>query len=209
MTDAPTAWWLVRHAPTDNPGRMVYGALDLDVILPAPAMFEALSAMLPEDPVWLVTPLSRTRRTLDEILRARGVSREGGRPEIHVEPAFAEQNFGAWEGRPSAEVWDEIRHEEVSWPADIRPPDGETFSEVAARVGAAAADWSARLRGRTVVAVLHSGSIRGFLAAAMGGPPAAALSYVVDTLSVTRCDDLGGLGWRVGFVNRLPSPPPQ
>lgn len=206
MTEGrPTEWWLVRHAPTANPDKWVYGALDLDIVAPEPAAFAALSDMLPSDPVWLVTPLSRTRNTLEGILRARGIAD----PEIHVEPGFAEQDFGAWEGRPSAEVWAEIREDAARWPADIRPPGGETFSEVAARVRAAAHDWSERLAGRTVVAVIHSGSIRGFLAAAMGGMPASALSYVVETLSVTRCDYLGAQGWRVGFVNRVPSPPPR
>ena len=203
MNDATTEWWLVRHAPAVNPDRTVYGALDLDVTLPPPEVFEALSAMLPADPVWLATPLTRTMKTLDGILQARGA--EGA--EIHIEPGFAEQHFGDWEGRPSAEVWAEIREEDKTWPADIRPPGGESFSDVARRVAEAAAGWSERLRGRAAVAVVHSGSIRAFLAAATGSPPEAALSYVIDTLSVTRCDDLGPLGWRVGFVNRLPSPP--
>ena len=205
MSDGITEWWLVRHAPAVNPERTVYGALDLDVTLPPPEVFEALSAMLPADPVWLATPLTRTMKTLDGILRARGA--EGA--EIHIEPGFVEQHFGDWEGRPSAEVWAEIREEDKTWPADIRPPGGESFSDVAARVAESAAAWSERLRGRAAVAVVHSGSIRAFLAAATGAQPEAALSYVIDTLSVTRCDDLGPLGWRVGFVNRLPSPPPR
>ena len=71
MSAAATEWWLVRHAPAVNPGRAVYGALDLDVALPPPEVFAALSDMLPADPVWLATPLSRTRKTLDGILRAR------------------------------------------------------------------------------------------------------------------------------------------
>lgn len=205
MTDAATEWWLVRHAPTINPDGLVYGALDLDVTLPGPAVLEALSGMLPDDPVWMVSHQSRARRTLEGILSVRGIDD----PEIVEEPAFGEQDFGEWEGRPGAEVWAEIRASEKSWPADIRPPGGESFSDVAARVAPAAAAWSDRLRGRAVVAVLHAGSIRGFLATAMGGDAPAALSYVVDTLSVTRCDHLGEKGWRIGFVNRLPSRPPQ
>ena len=43
----------------------------------------------------------------------------------------------------------------------------------------------------------------GFLSAAMGGAPVEALSYSVETLSVTRCDHLGPESWRVNFVNRL------
>ena len=205
MTGRATEWWLVRHAPTVNPDRLVYGALDLDIVPPTAAEAAALSDMLPDDPVWIVSSLSRARATLDAILAARGAAGA----EVHVEPAFSEQNFGAWEGRPSADVWAEIRDAEKSWPADITPPGGESFSELARRVSGAAQLWSDRLRGRSVVAVIHSGSIRSFLSAAMGGAPLAALSYVVDTLSVTRCDNFDADSWRVGFVNRLPVSPPR
>lgn len=200
MTDQKTEWWLVRHAPTVNPHKTVYGSLDLDIHMPPAEAFEALSGVLPEDPIWMVSNLSRTRKTLDGILAARNTTPA----EVHVESAFAEQHFGDWEGRPSADVWAEIRDSEKTWPADIRPPGGETFSEVAARVGSAAGRWSEKFAGRQVVAVLHAGSIRSFLSTAMGGAPVESLSYVVDTLSVTRCDYLGPESWRVGFVNRPP-----
>ena len=201
MTGDATEWWLVRHAPTVNPDKAVYGALDFDIAMPPAAAFAALSDALPDDPVWMISQLSRTRKTLDGILAARGVGDADA--EIHVESRFAEQNFGDWEGRPSAEVWAEIRDADKTWPADIRPPGGETFSEVAGRVGEAARDWSPKLAGRPVVAVIHAGSIRGFLSLAMGGAPVAALSYSVETLSLTRCDCIGPDSWRVNFVNRL------
>ena len=200
MTDQTTEWWLVRHAPTVNPYNTVYGSLDLDINMPTAEEFASLSGLLPDEPIWMVSNLSRTRKTLDGILAARDLTPGA----VHVESAFAEQNFGDWEGRPSAEVWAEIRDTKKTWPADIRPPGGETFSEVAARVGTAAARWSEEFSGRQVVAVLHSGSIRSFLSTAMGGAPVQSLSYVVDTLSITRCDYLGPSKWRVGFVNRLP-----
>ena len=195
-----TEWWLVRHAPTVNPGGIVYGAMDLDIEAPPRERFAALSDMLPREPAWMVSNLSRTRRTLDGILRARGAADA----EIIEEPAFAEQDFGSWEGRPRAEVWAEISGAGLNWPGDARPPGGESFSEVAARVAEAADRWSGRLRGRPVVAVIHAGSIRGFLAAAMGGAAGEALRFAVDTLSVTSCDR--GEVWRVAFVNR-PAPP--
>jgi alpha-ribazole phosphatase len=204
MTELPTEWWLVRHAPTINPDKMVYGSLDLDVELPPTETFEALSEMLPIEPVWMISNLSRTRKTLDRILAARGTILDEVSDDIHIEPHFAEQHFGEWEGRPSAEVWAEIRDAKKSWPADITPPGGENFSQVAARVKTAALYWSERLRGRPVVAVLHSGSIRSFLSAAMGDQAVAALSYSVDTLSVSRCDYFAPGSWRIGFVNRRP-----
>ena len=199
MNGEATEWWLVRHAPTVNPDKAVYGALDFDIHLPSPETFQALSDVLPDDPVWMISHLSRTRKTLDGILAARG---ENG-ADVHIEERFGEQNFGDWEGCPSADVWVEIREDDKSWPADIRPPGGETFSEVAGRVHEAALHWSDRLSGRSVVAVLHAGSIRGFLSTAMGRQPVAALSYSVETLSVTRCDYLAPDSWRVNFVNRL------
>jgi len=198
MTAQPVQWWLVRHAPTINPDRTVYGSLDLDIEMPTANVFDALSDLLPADPVWMVSNLSRTRKTLQGILDARGISGA----EIHVEPHFAEQHFGDWEGRPSADVWAEIREEDKSWPADIRPPGGETFSEVAARVRGAALNWTDKIGDRPIVAVIHSGSIRGFLATAMGDAPLEALTYSVETLSVTRCDCFGPDQWRIGFVNR-------
>ena len=203
MTDKPTEWWLVRHAPTINPNKTVYGSLDLDIELPHPSTFAVLSDMLPADPVWMISNLSRTRKTLDGILAARGIQGDTS-PEVHVEPGFAEQHFGEWEGRPSADVWAEIRDAGKSWPADIQPPGGESFSQVAARVKSAALDWSEKFSGRHVVVVLHSGSIRSFLSTAMGDAPVEALTYSVETLSVTRCDYFGPESWRVGFVNRLP-----
>ena len=199
MSGEAIQWWQVRHAPTVNPENAVYGALDFDIHMPAPETFQALSDVLPDDPVWMISHLSRTRKTLDGILAAR----DAHDADFHVEERFGEQNFGDWEGRPSAEVWAEIREDDKSWPADIRPPGGETFSEVAGRVHEAALDWSDRLAGRSVVAVIHAGSIRGFLSAAMGRQPVAALSYSVETLSVTRCDYLRPESWRVNFVNRV------
>jgi alpha-ribazole phosphatase len=199
MTVGPTEWWLVRHAPTINPDKAVYGELDLDIQMPSAETFRALSDTLPDSPVWMVSHLSRTSKTLEGILAARG----HGDAEYNIEERFGEQNFGDWEGRPSKDVWAEIRENDKSWPADIRPPGGETFSEVAARVHEAALDWSKKLAGQSVVAVIHAGSIRGFLSAAMGGPPVQALSYSVETLSITRCDYIDSENWRVNFVNRL------
>ena len=200
MSDQVTEWWLVRHAPVANPDDLAYGILDLGVILPPEAHFRSLSAMLPDDPAWMVSNLSRTRLTLDAILGARGVDDA----EIFEEPDFAEQHFGDWEGRSRLDLWDELNDAGMSW-HEMKPPGGERFSEVAERVSAAAETWSRRLRGRSVVAVIHAGSVRGFLAAALGVRPQAVSSFMIDTLSVTRCDRFDADAWRVLFVNRLAS----
>ena len=73
MTGMSTEWWLVRHAPTINPEKAVYGVLDFDIQTPPPESFDALSAFLPDDPVWMISHLSRTRKTLEGIVAARGL----------------------------------------------------------------------------------------------------------------------------------------
>ena len=199
MEKKVTEWWLVRHAETVNPKKIVYGKLDLDIDIPTKTTCKALSEILPKKPVWIATDLLRTQKTLNGILSVRGYADA----EVNIEPAFAEQNFGEWEGRSSAEVWKQIKKSHKSWPADIRPPGGETFSEVAERVKTAALSWSKIMLDRQVVAVLHAGSIRSFLSAAMGSEPTAALSYSIDNLSITKCDFFPPDKWRIGFVNRV------
>ena len=97
MSGEAIQWWLVRHAPTVNPENAVYGALDFDIHMPAPETFQALSDVLPDDPVWMISHLSRTRKTLDGILAAR----DAHDADFHVEERFGEQNFGDWEGPES------------------------------------------------------------------------------------------------------------
>lgn len=201
MSVAVTEWWLVRHAPVENPTAFVYGALDLEAILPPPEEMEALAAVLPPDPVWMDSGMARARRTLEALLEARGAAGA----EIRGEPGFAEQDFGEWEGRTREELWRELNRPGVSW-TDLQPPGGERFSDVARRVAAAAEAWSRRLPGRSVVAVVHAGSVRGFLSAALGLGPDAAAAFAVENLSVTRCDRFDSGAWRVPFVNRLASP---
>ncbi len=202
MNPDVTEWWLIRHAPVSNPDQIVYGSLDMDIEPPSEDHFHALSSSLPENPVWMVSNLSRTWRTLEGILKVRGASDA----KIHQEGDFAEQYLGGWEGRPRDEVWDDIRRSGGSWPDNIRPPNGETFPSVASRVATAAEKWSEQFSGRPIVAVLHAGSIRGFLSAAMGNDTGGALSFVIDNLSVTRCDHIRKKGWRVMFVNQRIEP---
>jgi broad specificity phosphatase PhoE len=57
-----------------------------------------------------------------------------------VDPAWAERDLGAWEGRPWTELWDEVPPEVTTDPATFAaftPPDGEPRSQLQARVAAA------------------------------------------------------------------------
>ena len=184
-----TRLWLVRHAPVSGPPGLLHD-------LQAPADISdvaALSRLRAQLPANRSTITSSARRTQETAL-ALGL-------EPRVEPAFNEQDFGAWTGR----THDELRRAfgaayDDFWraPATGRPPEGETFVEQIARVrGAIDA-----LPAGDVVVVAHAGTIRAALAIALDIAAEAALGFVIDTWSLTRLDRLDG-GWRIVAANRV------
>ena len=89
-----------------------------------------------------------------------------------------------------------------------KPPGGESFEEVHARVSTALEELSAWHAGRNLILVGHGGTFRAALAHALGIPLDRALTISVDNLSVSRIDHRpgGGAGgdWRTVYVNRRP-----
>lgn len=215
---APTRWWWVRHAPVPGIGSRLVGQMDLGCDTGDSASFQALAAILPCDPVWIVSPLRRTRETLAAILARRGRSpagredgREGGRVEPIVEPDFAEQHFGRWQGLTWSEM--EAREPETYaafWrdPTGNAPPGGESYVQLIDRTRAGIGRLTDRWPGRDIVAVSHGGTIRAAVAVALGLSPETAMAIVIDNLSITRLvfveDGLlhGRAGvWRVEGIN--------
>ena len=200
---AVTRWWLVRHTPAINPDGLIYGQGEIEVDCSNRTALEALADSLPPDPVRMVTPLARTRATAEALWGAR---------DCVIEPALIEQSFGDWQGL-SHNALAALGDERVSafWqaPATARPPGGESFADVMARVLPALERRSAEFRGRDIVAVCHGGSIRAALAVALGLAPAQALAFQIDPLSLTRLDHIPlqdeqgeSAVWRVVTVNR-------
>ena len=205
--ETTTCWWWVRHAPvTVNRGRM-YGASDPPCDLDDDESFRGLARSLPAGAVWVTSHLRRARDTAATI-RRHGL--DGAAPI--VEPAFGEQNFGAWQGTPYEEV-DRIAgkppHRFWFTTPDHRPPGGESFLDLTDRVVPAVERLTAAHAGRDVVAVAHGGPIRAAVAHALGLDADGAFAFVTDNLSVTRLDRVEspepGADWRVQFVNRAPN----
>jgi alpha-ribazole phosphatase len=214
---APTHWWWVRHARVPGAPARLFGQLDVSCDTSDITSFRALAAILPEDAVWIVSSLARTRETM-EAIAAAGTPL----PEPVVEPDLREQNFGLWQGLS----WTEMEADDPDtyaafWRDPVRaaPPEGESYAALMGRARAAIQRLTAHYAGRTVVCVSHGGTIRAAIATALGLDADAALALVVDNLSVTRLsyveDKLlrgAGAVWLVQGVNCpcrwiIPGPP--
>lgn len=183
-----TQLWLIRHAPVDGPRGVIHGP-DAPADLGDATAFAALKARLPEKACVVCSP---ARRTFETALRL-------GLDPVK-QPAFREQDFGAWTGRRHNDLVAELGdayHEFWKAPASNAPPGGESFVDQIARATAGLASLPAG----DVILVVHSGTIRALLALALDLEPDAALRFVIDPLSLTRIDRLDN-GWRVVAVNR-------
>lgn len=208
-----TRWWWIRHAPVDAGGR-IYGQCDIAADCSNPEPFRWLAGRLPQDAVWIVSHLRRSQETARAIRDHIPAGDGPGLSEPVVEPLFAEQHFGEWQGCSYAEL-DRLRN--GAWhrfwlaPAHVRPPGGESFTDVVARVHDAVLCLSARYARRDIIAVAHGGSIRAAVALALDLHPDKALALVIDHCSLTRLDHVPGAAgshdvdgresWRVAQLN--------
>ncbi|MGE5538412.1 MAG: histidine phosphatase family protein [Gemmatimonas sp.] len=208
-----TRWWWVRHAPVINGRPELYGHKDLDCRLDDEESLAHLAEWLPDDAVWVTSHLKRAICTADA-LRSKMGERAADLPAPIVDPAFAEQHFGDWEGMSFDELRDWMGTGfEAFWkaPAKVAAPKGESFADVIDRVAEGVARVTSAHAGRDIVAVAHGGSIRAALAHALALDPDAALTFRIDNLSLTVIEHITPEGagfergarttWRVTAVN--------
>jgi broad specificity phosphatase PhoE len=201
-----TGFWLIRHAlVAENARAMLYGVMDVPLcettLLEQAPMYRSLAARLPRPADWLVTPLSRTRRTAETIF-AHGYPAA----ELTVEPGLTEQSLGQWQGLPHADLPARLAMPaHAFWPlgGHEKPPDGESMAEVIVRAGATMERLAKVHAGRDVVIVSHGGAIRGAIAHALDIGADNALHMSVQNLSLSRLEKTPE-GWRVVCVNLVP-----
>ena len=156
--------YFIRHAPVHKAAGHVPPCNP--PILEADYHLQPVTAMLPRDAAWLVSPLQRARQTADLLAPALDPASRAELPEL------SEMEFGDWAGRPVAEVWDEIStgplHNWSFLTADTLPPGGESFTMLATRVSA----WMESLAFDTapLVIIAHSGVMRAAMAHALAMP---------------------------------------
>lgn len=190
-----TRLWLVRHGPTH--AKAMVGWTDLPADLSDTAQIARLDAYLPSGALLQSSDLIRASATADAIA--------AGRTRLGHDPALREIHFGAWEMRSFAEIDAESPdHIRAFWetPGTVRAPDGESWDDLAGRVGAAITRLVQAHSG-DIILVAHFGAILAAVQFATGISTHEALSHKIDNLSVTRLD-LGQDGWNLHKINHLP-----
>jgi broad specificity phosphatase PhoE len=191
-----TRFWWIRHGPTHARGMV--GWSDLPADLSDAAALGRLTAALPAGAVVVSSDLARAVATADAIA--------GSRSRLPHDPRLREIHFGAWELRLSAEIeTEDPERARAFWsrPGAVRPPGGESWAEVTARIADAVTALAAAHGGRDVVVVAHFGAILAALQIATGAPPERAFAHRIDTLSLTEIAHGPG-GWQVGAINHRP-----
>ena len=126
------------------------------------------------------SPVRRARETADVLAGTLSLP-------VREDPAFAELEFGRWEGLTFAEV--QARHPEElsSWlgSMDVAPPGGESIRQVRQRVLDGLDEVVGQHRGGTVVLVTHVTPIKMLVAHALGAPLEAIYRMELAPASVT------------------------
>jgi probable phosphoglycerate mutase len=185
---------LVRHGMTADTSRDVFagGSLEGPPLSPAgEAQAEAAAlelermAAVPwfelERPtVLLSSPTARTLGTAKHFERVFGL-------ETAVDPGFAEEDFGEWDGLAKDQVEARWPGAAAAWYEDgaYTPPGGESRLMLFDRLRSAVERVVAAHRGATVVAVSHALATRAAIGVALGAPEPAWSSFRVAPASIT------------------------
>ena len=182
----PTVTALLRHGQTPMSvqkryaGRTDAPLTEVGVQQAAAAAKRLASAGLG---VIVTSPLLRTVQTAQSVAAVTGAA-------VVTDDGFRETDFGAWEGLTFAEVRERWPAEISAWMADpeVAPPDGESFTDVSARVTAALDRVLAARAGQTVLIVSHVTPIKMLVAAALLAPPAALYRMHLDLAALSEID---------------------
>ena len=187
---------LVRHGPTH--AKTMVGWSDIPADLSDHAALARLHAHLPRDALVISSDLSRAADTATAI--------QGTRRRLPHHPDLREIHFGAWEMRAFAEI--EAEDPELAFaywdsPGDVRPPNGESWNAVRARVDAAIDGLIGMHTGADLVIVAHFGVILTQVQRALDLDAQQTFAHRIDNLSVTELA-FDGKTWSVGRINHLP-----
>ncbi|MBZ4397877.1 histidine phosphatase family protein [Myxococcus sp. MISCRS1] len=158
---------LVRHGkPSEEMKGRCYGRLDVGLAPEGHVQAERAARLLARVELHGLysSPRLRALDTAKRLTEGRGL-------ELRVEEAFREIDFGLFEGLTYEEAerrFPAVYAEWMTHPAQVRFPEGETFSEMRERVRAGGRALRARHPGQCFALVSHGGVNRTLLCEALG-----------------------------------------
>jgi broad specificity phosphatase PhoE len=177
--------YYVRHGLTDwNAAGRLQGRRDIPLNQAGRIQSERCGEILrdlltrdgrsPEQFDYVSSPLGRARETMNVVRQSLGLAPAGYRTDARL----AELSFGEWEGLTYAEVLMRDRHivgqrESNKW--QFLPPGGESYHQVAKRVG----EWYAAVE-RDAVVTAHGGTGRALVAVLGIAPHEEAAHHAID-----------------------------
>ena len=180
---------LVRHAPTAETGKTLYGRspghpLSEEGVNMAAEVAERLGRV--KMAAVYSSPLARATQTAAPIADRQ-------RKEVIVQDALLEVDYGDWTGRSlkslyRLKAWRTV----LSHPSQVRFPGGESLLEAQTRVVNACGELARRHRRQIVVAVTHADVIKVAVSHYLGQPLDLFNRIAVAPASVTVVDLLAG-----------------
>ena len=179
----PTVVLLVRHGLTATTGVKLPGrARGLHLSDEGRRQAEAAAARiatLAKVVAIYSSPLERARETAQIIAKARNMA-------VRIERGLLELDIGRWTGMALKDAagkpeWKAVQQHT----SGFRFPDGESFTEMQARVTGAIARIVARHPGKVLVAVSHADPIKAATAHALGTPLDLFQRIMIGTASIT------------------------
>ncbi len=164
----------IRHAPIVDAARLC-GRTDVSARIESDQI-GALRHALPQKIGLICSPAKRCVQTAKALFP--------NMPELHTDPLLWEQNFGDHDGLPYSEIPDIgiLPREQL---VNHRPPNGESFSDVCARVWPFLDGVSMDETQENHVIIAHAGVVRAALAWHLG-QPCLGIGFEIAPLSVTR-----------------------
>lgn len=182
-TGTPTRFLLLRHGQTELSGERRYsGRGDVPLTATGRQQAKAAAARLSQLGFTAVisSPLERARQTAAEVAGAAGLP-------VEIHDGLVETDFGAWERLTFLEASERDPDLHLRWlgDADVRPPEGESFNTVLARVRALRDELVERHAGETVALVSHVTPIKSLLRIALDAGPALLFRLHLDLASLS------------------------
>jgi alpha-ribazole phosphatase/probable phosphoglycerate mutase len=190
---------LLRHGEA-APGLCLGRAFDAPLTATGWAQMRAVAAggVIPWDGI-VSSPLRRCAAYAEELAAARALP-------LNLEPRWRELGFGAWEGRPWSELYQEngdallaFQRDPLSQDGEHPAAGGEHYRAFETRIAAAWADLLARAQGGHWLLVAHGGVLRAVLRQVLGFSTRRLFGVQVPNACLTRIEQQDGGSVRLVF----------